>query len=202
MLASPALADFEAVHFLGFSLGGHLACRLAAEDGDARIGRLVALCPPLDLAACQQFLDHPARSLYRYNLLVGLRAAYRAAAARGPVPTPWEQVRRVKRLYDWDQLTVVPRFGFASPEAYYQETAAGPTLRHAHRPLLIIAVADDPIVPYRTSVAPWLSDLPAAVEVKVLRSGGHVYFPGDAHAGVGDLPGVEHQAVHWLLDGG
>ncbi|MCA9525516.1 MAG: alpha/beta fold hydrolase [Myxococcales bacterium] len=202
VLASPALADFDTVHFVGFSLGGHLACRLAAEADDPRVGRLVALCPPLDLAACQRFLDDPWRSLYRYNLLVGLRATYQAAAARGPVPTPWAQVRKVKRLYDWDQLTVVPRFGFASPDAYYAEVSAGPALAHARRPLLIVAVADDPIVPFGLCVAPWLTDLPACVEVRVLQSGGHVYFPGDAHAGIGDLPGVEHQVVHWLLDEG
>lgn len=199
VLASPALRDFQVVHFIGFSLGGHLAARVAAEASDPRVGRLVALCPPLDLGICQRHLDHPARKVYRENLLVGLRATYQAAAALGPVPTPWERVRHVTRLYDWDQLTVVPRFGFASPEHYYAEVAAGPMLRQVRKPLLLLAVRDDPIVPW-ASVEPWLDHASPHVTVRCLRSGGHGYFPFDAHLGLADETGIDRQIVAWLLE--
>lgn len=198
VLDSPALRGFEAFHFIGFSLGGHLVARLAAEPGDPRLGRMVALCPPLDLGACQRFLDRPSRRLYRANLLVGMRAAYVAAAARGPVPTPWHRVREAKTLYQWDQLTAVPRYGFGTPERYYAETGAGPRLKDVVRPLLIVYVEDDPIVPVST-VEPWLAAASPHVVARRLRSGGHGYFPRTTHLGLGEAAGVDRQMMTWLL---
>lgn len=198
VLDSPALRDFEVVHFIGFSLGGHLTARLASEPCDPRVGRLVGLCPPLDLGVCQRHLDHPSRWLYRENLLIGLRAAYQAAAARGPMPTPWPIVRRVTRLYDWDHLTVVPHFGFGTNERYYAETAAGPRLPFVHKPLLLLGVLDDPIVPW-ASVEPWLQGASPWVSVRTLRTGGHGYFPIDTHLGLAEEAGIDRQIVQWLL---
>ncbi|MCA9323435.1 MAG: alpha/beta fold hydrolase, partial [Planctomycetes bacterium] len=85
------------VDVIGFSLGGHVALRLALDPPEA-LGRVVTVCAPLDLRACCQTLDRRRSWIYRRHVLSGLKAHYRALAERGPVPTPWERIRRVRRI--------------------------------------------------------------------------------------------------------
>lgn len=198
VLASPALRDFERVHFLGYSLGGHLALWLAVTTDDPRVGRVASICAPLDLAAAQRHLDRPRNLLYRFNLMVGMKAAYKHLVRRGTAPVPWDAVKPLRTIRAWDETVVVPHFGFADVDRYYAESSVGPRLTELKRDALFIAATDDPMIPVE-SLYPWL-DAPRLTS-RILRSGGHVYFPADAHPGIGDGAGVEAQAVEWLLRG-
>src|SRR5699024_5863954 len=91
-LASPELRPYRRLYLLGYSLGGHMALRLATEEADPRLAAAAALCAPLDLARSQQEIDAPRRAIYRRYLLENLKRIYAAVAARRPVPYPVERL--------------------------------------------------------------------------------------------------------------
>ncbi|MEO8504864.1 MAG: alpha/beta fold hydrolase [Acidobacteriota bacterium] len=200
-LASPELARFEHVFLLGFSLGGHVALRLACQSPPPRLAAVAAVCSPLDLHLTQEAIDHGVEAaLYRVYLLHYLKQIYAGVAARRAVPTPVERVRTIRTLREWDDLVVTPRFGFADALDYYERMSVGPVLSRLAVPALLIAAMHDPMVPAATLV-PWLKQTPARLTVRWVEDGGHMGFPPRIDLGLG-LPGggtsLESQVLTWL----
>lgn len=184
-LDSPELAPYERVHVLGYSLGGHLALRLAAVHRLPRLGAVAAICAPLDLEASQQAFDRAGAAVYRLFVLRGLKAIYAAVAARREVPLPVAEVRRIRTIFDWDERVVAPRWGFAGALDYYRRASVAPHLADLAVPALLVAAEDDPMVPAET-LRPVLDLLPepeghdgdgAGLHVRWLRGAGHLGFP-------------------------
>jgi predicted alpha/beta-fold hydrolase len=195
-LRSPALAGYERVYAIGFSLGGHMTLRWALQPSDPRVRAVASVCAPLDLAAGCAAIDRPGAGLYRAHVLGGLREIYAAVAARRPVPTPLPAIAAVTTIRGWDRLVVVPRHGFCSVDDYYASQSVGPRLRALAVPALVVASTGDPMVPAAT-VAPFLRDLPRHVAAR-WTGGGHLGFRGGLDLGLGDRPGLEHQIFAWL----
>ena len=195
-LASPEASRYGAVVVLGFSLGGHLALRFATEQPDPRLAAVAAVCAPLDLASCLAAIDAPSRFLYRRYLLARLRRTAAAVAARGRLPASMRELRRVRTIREWDRLVVVPRFGFASPEDYYTKSSVAPHLGSLAVPALLVAAANDPMVP-AAALRPWLEDA-ARLEVRWVARGGHLSFPRSLELGEPGPPGIDGQVVAWL----
>jgi len=177
-IAHPDVARYARVYALGFSLGGHIALRLAALGGAGTLRAVAAVCPPLDLEAGCAHIDHPARWAYRMHLLAGVKVVYRTVAARRPVPAPVESVLAIRTVRMWDELVVAPRFGFAGASDYYQQVGIGPLLPDLEVPALVVASERDPMVPAHT-LRPVLATASPAVEVRWQTRGGHVGFPGE-----------------------
>ena len=215
-LDSPELAGCERVHVLGYSLGGHLALRLAAVDRPPRLGAVAAVCAPLDLAASQAAIDRPAAAVYRLFVLRGLKAIYAAVAARRAVPLPAAEVRRIRTIREWDERVVAPRWGFAGAADYYRRASVAPHLGTLSVPALLVAAEDDPMVPAET-LRPVVEALPEpagepGLTVRWLRGAGHLGFPRGlrlergrgagvaAQAGWSDAmeAGLDAQLVSWL----
>lgn len=218
-LASPALAAFSRLYVVGYSLGGHVALRWAAEPGrDPRVRAVVAICSPLNLGLAVRLIQRPFGRPYQWYVLRGLKEMYRAAAARrrasiiagsaasvggsaaraNPYAASLSTVLAIRTLPEWDELVVTPRFGFASPQAYYELTSAGPVLGAIDVPTLFIAAEADPMVTAE-ELRPWLAGASKAVEVAWTERGGHVGFPDDLDLGFGDVGPLEPQVVRWLL---
>lgn len=195
-LRSPALAGYEKVYVLGFSLGGHMTLRWALTPSDPRVRAVASVCAPLDLAAGCAAIDRPRGAVYRAHVLAGLREIYAAVAARRPVPTPLPAIAAVTTIRAWDRLAVVPRHGFCSADAYYASQSVGPRLRALALPALIVSATGDPMVPAAT-VAPHLRGLPDHVRAHWV-AGGHVGFRAGLDLGLGERPGLEHQIFAWL----
>lgn len=197
-LAHPDFADYERVWLVGYSLGGHVALRAGVEGiGDARLGAVAAVCPPLDLGAVQAWLDAPARKIYREYILRELRSMYRAVAQRGRAPTPIERVEQVRTLREWDALTVVPRFGFSGPDDYYRQMSVGPHLDRLQVPALLVASRHDPMIP-AASIARAAEPAAELLELCWIDQGGHVFFPTLLDAGLSSEPGLMGQTLGWL----
>ena len=176
-IASDDLAGFERIYVLGYSLGGHVTLRYATGKAlDPRVRAVAAVCAPLDLARSAQHIDAPSSYLYRRHVLAGLNEIYRAVAAHRPVPTPLADALRAQALRTWDSLTIVPRFGFTNVAEYYSEMSVGPRLSQLTVPSLLVQSTLDPMVPPWT-YEPHLNRAQPKLEVKRLRSGGHVAFP-------------------------
>jgi len=197
-LRSPALAGYRDVYVLGYSLGGHLALSYALQPSDPRLRAVASVCAPLDLAASGQAIDHPRAAVYCGHVLNGLKQIYTEVARRRPVPTPLASVLRVKTIRAWDRLAVVPRFGFASVDDYYQRTSVGPKLAGAQVPALIVSARADPMIPAAT-IAPHVEGLKGLVTHRWLEHGGHVGFPDGVLLGLGEAPpGLPAQVLAWL----
>lgn len=180
-MESPELAGYERVHVLGYSLGGHLALRLAAVDRPPRLGAVAAVCAPVDLEACQTAFDRKALTPYRIYVLRGLKQIYAAVAARRPVPCPPAAARRIRSIREWDDRVVAPRWGFADAGDYYRRASVAPHLGGLSVPALLVAAEDDPMVPAET-LRPALDGLARnggtdRLTVRWLRGAGHLGFP-------------------------
>ncbi len=188
-LQSPVLAEFQQIALLGCSMGGHMALRFCLAPSDARVRAVGALCSPVDLEQGCADIDVPARSLYREHVLTGLKQMYAQAHARMRVKTPLEAVQAVQTLRGWDELAVVPRFGFPSVEAYWQATQVAPHLRGLALPTRIVIAKSDPMVLASTSQR-HMTNLPKHVQVQAV-SGGHLGFP--------PMSRTERELVEWLV---
>jgi len=197
VLAAPPFADATTIAVVGFSLGGHLALRFAAESREPRLAAVAAVCAPLDLDAGAAALDAPRRALYRRYLLTSIQEVYAAVAARHAVPTPVERAARAASIREWDGLVVAPWFGFASAEDYYARASVAPRLAEIRSPAWIVASEGDPLVPAAT-LRPALREVSATTEVTWTPRGGHVGFPARLDLGRGGRPGLPGQLAAWL----
>ncbi|MGD8861278.1 MAG: alpha/beta fold hydrolase [Myxococcales bacterium] len=189
-VASAALSRYRHIHVLGYSLGGHMALRYALSPSDERVVAVGAISPPLDLDRGAVAIDRRGASIYRRHVLAGLNEIYAEVAARRPVPTPLQQVRAARTIREWDSLAVVPRHGFDDVEHYYASMSVGPHLSELALRARIVHSTHDPMIP------PWtyedhIARTGAAVDVELLRSGGHVAFP--------ERDEVELRMVAWML---
>jgi uncharacterized protein len=198
-LASPMLASFTDIYVLGYSLGGHLSLCLASERHDARLRAVAAVCSPIDLGRSAWAIDQPARAPYRHYVLRRLKACYAQVARRRALPTPLERVLRVRTLREWDACTVVPRHGFASTDDYYQHASAAGRLHALDVPTLLVNTEHDPMIPAHT-VRPALLGSTPRLDVRWLRTGGHVGFPREVDLGEKAPRGLEPQLLHWLTN--
>jgi predicted alpha/beta-fold hydrolase len=196
-VASQALAEYERLYVLGYSLGGHVTLRYALSTHAARVRAVAAVCAPLDLDLSAQWIDRPQSRVYRGHVLAGLNEIYAAVSLRHAVPTPLDQVRQARSLRVWDSLTVVPRFGFGSVDNYYSSMSVGPRLLELKLPSLLIQSTHDPMVP------PWtyerhLLRTSQHLDVQRLSSGGHVAFPNVRLGNVTRAAPLSDQIIAWL----
>jgi predicted alpha/beta-fold hydrolase len=162
---------------VGFSLGGNLVLKLAAEASERPLDNLdavVAANPPLDLAACCRHLQRPGNRVYDRHFVRMLRREatrlHRAFPDLGPIRLP-----RNATLYDFDNLYTSPRNGFASAVDYYTRSSAGPLIPQIAIPGLVVHAADDPFIP----ADPFYEiQFPACVTLELLPSGGHLGYLG------------------------
>jgi hypothetical protein len=198
-LASPELRGYGKILLAGYSIGGQIALRCALDHIDDRIRSVAAICAPLSIAAAADEFDKPRHSLYRSYVLAGLNRVYAATAARRPLPTPLETVRRARFVRERDELTVVPRFGFRSADDYYRRIEVANELDRLDVPSLLVLCENDPIVPMHT-LRTAIARASLALSVISVKSGGHMFFPRDLDLGQAALPGLENQVTRWLLN--
>jgi predicted alpha/beta-fold hydrolase len=188
---------YEHIYLLGYSMGGHVALRYAAESPDARVRAVASVCSPLDLERSATDFDLPARAFYRWHVLASLKAIYAAVYKRRPLPFSLDAARRLRTLRSWDQHVVAPRFGFASAEHYYAEVSASAALPRIEIPALIVASTADPMIREAT-LRPALARCSPSTDLRWTPRGGHVGFPPDLDLGIAGARGLERQILTWF----
>ena len=196
ILRDPALAQYDSVYFLGYSLGGHIALRAATEPHEDRLRGVAAVCPPVDLARGAGALDRMHRRLYRAKLLANLKEVYHDVAARRPVPIPLNRADRISTIREWDERVVAPRWGFRGASEYYAASSVGPHLHRIRIPAVVVAARKDPMVLAET-VQPQL-DRAATITTRWVDRGGHIGFPRHLDLGLGGVPGIARQLIGWM----
>jgi len=184
------------VTLVGFSLGGNIILKLAGELAamvPANVQRVIAICSPVDLAACVRLLLQPANRLYdRYfTQLLCAEVAYRHS--RFPDLPPVKLPQRLS-LYEFDEYYTAPQCGFRDALDYYRQCSAAPLVPQITIPCHMLFAADDPVVDAHVfdGVA-----LPPHVQVIRTSYGGHLGFlgipgrPGGYHA-------MDAQLLAWI----
>jgi predicted alpha/beta-fold hydrolase len=198
-----AVAEWLAAHapgspiaLIGFSLGGNLVLKLAAEASEVPLKGLdcvLAANSPLDLSACCRNMQKRSRRLYDRNFVKLLRSEVRRLHAKFPDMGP-ANLQGVDTLYDFDDRYTAPRHGFTGAEDYYARSSAGPMLSQIEVPGLVVHAEDDPFIPvesYRRLA------FPPNLALELIPSGGHLGYISRAPWG-GDRRWLDSRFCLWL----
>ncbi len=172
--ALPPEATRHGVVAVGYSLGGNMLLKHAAEYGGVR--GTVSISAPIDLAAAsRRFLD-PRNRVYQLRLLMAIKAE---ALAEGANASDEERriVPGIRSILEFDEKIVAPRNGFADAADYYAKNHARQFLGAIESPTLVIHALDDPWIPKEAYTSfDWSSN--DALTPLLPEGGGHVGFHG------------------------
>jgi predicted alpha/beta-fold hydrolase len=166
----------------GFSLGANLALLMLGRRRSVLppgLATAVAVSPPVDLSACADAIRAPRNRLYEARFVRMLAQAYRRRASTRPDLFPADLERGLGSVRAFDDRITAPFGGFENAADYYARSSAGPWLASIDRPTLMLAAADDPMIPV-ASVERW--PLSPSVTLEVTPTGGHVGFVGPSRA--------------------
>lgn len=161
---------------IGYSLGGNIVLKHAAEVGDtgAAPARVIAVCPPVDLAACSRRFSRPENRHYDRFFVKLLRQAVREREQTFPDLEPFSFPRELT-LYGFDDIYTAPRSGFRDADDYYTRSSSLPLLPGISVPTDILFSRDDPLI---DSSGIDEIDRPPFVRVEFTERGGHLGFLG------------------------
>jgi len=184
------------IGLIGFSLGGNLVLKLAAEAAESPVGGLdcvLAANPPIDLANCARQMLRPENRLYDWNFVRWMRAVIVRLHRRFPELGP-PRLEGVKTLYEFDERYTAPRCGFRSADDYYERCSLLTSLVRIQVPGLIVHAMDDPFVTY----APFLRvERPPNLSLELLRHGGHLGYLSHK-PWLGDRRWLDSRLSTWL----
>ena len=165
----------------GFSMGGNLILKMAAEFGPSPppgLRAVAAVCPALDLAACADEIGSPRNRIYSRHFVTSLRRHMRLKSRLFPALYPLTALNgldRVRTVREFDN-TITARFcGFRDADDYYARSSARALIGQIAVPSLVLTSQDDPLVPFRTFADPAITDNPV-VTFLAPRFGGHCAF--------------------------
>ncbi len=161
----------------GFSLGANMLLKFLAEQGTGfPIKAAAAVSAPIDLKATQQRIMAPRNALY-HRYLLGRMKAESLDSAAGLGENQRRAIERTRSIYQFDDLVVAPRGGFAGAEDYYRRSSARRFLADVGVPTLVIHAMDDPWIPGRLyRQVDWAAN--RKLVPLLAASGGHVGFHG------------------------
>ncbi len=188
------------VTLVGFSLGGNIVLKLAGESAGnppRNLCRVMAVSPPADLSACSAWIGRWQNRGYDRYFAELLRKQLLERQARAPDAVHFDFARRPKQLREIDDWFTGPVCGFGNAENYYRLSSSAPLLPEIRVPTLILAAADDPLVPRHIFDSLRLS--PSTI-LRIARHGGHLGFIGSRGADP-DRRWLDWRVVDWALQG-
>lgn len=162
----------------GFSLGANVALLAAGRNTGRLPASLVAVAgvsPPLDLAACAGALERPDNRLYQAYFMRALESAYVRRGRLRPDLFPAGRERGLRTVREYDEAITAPHGGYRDAADYYSHASAGQHLARIDRPALVLAAADDPMIPV-ASVTRWPLPESGLVRREITPTGGHTGF--------------------------
>lgn len=183
----------KSVFACGFSLGGNIVLKAAAElgaGGRNLLSGVVAISPPIDLDLSVQAIESGINKVYEHNFLLSLKQKIRDKARLFPDVYDVGPLSQIQSLRQFDDRYTSIDAGYKSAAEYYAGASARPMLKKIDVPTLIIAAHDDPLVPFKSFddvSAMQKEDGAATVQLLAPRHGGHVSFVGADKLSINDL---------------
>ena len=143
------IPDYKAVYLVGFSLGGNLVLKYNGDGVyalDPKIKASVAVSVPIDLYSSAVKLQALENRLYSWRFIRTLSKKVRLKHQQYPDQVPIEQLKKVKKLIDFDEYFTSVLNGFKDARDYYAKASAAPFLRGISKPTLLINALDDPFL--------------------------------------------------------
>lgn len=187
------------VAVVGFSLGGNVALKAAAEYGDdapPALRAVVGISVPIDLDRCCAAIDARANLLYRSYFLRRLRRTVRTRAAAHPGVYDGIELPSVLSLRAFDDAIVAPLCGFRDAADYYARSSALPHLGDIRVRTLLIEAEDDPFIPFAVYDDARIRANPR-IRLLATRRGGHAGFWAPPPPGDRDPFWAENRAVEF-----
>lgn len=186
------------LHAAGVSLGGNALLKWAGEHGSAAadlVTGVVAMCAPLDLAACGHHLAHGFNRVYTQHFLKTLKAVSTTRLRQFPGLFDEAKMREAINLYQFDDVVTAPIHGFAGADDYWRRASAKPWLKSIAVPTLAVNPKNDPFLPARH--LPTAAEVSPSVRLEQPASGGHVGFVSGRFPG--NLDWLPQRLLHFFL---
>jgi predicted alpha/beta-fold hydrolase len=147
-----AAGSYDRLALVGFSLGGNISLKCAAEAAaHPALAAVAAVSAPVDLASSARRLDEvPSNRLYRRRFLNTLIAKTMEKARRFPELgarlAGRDGVGAVTTIREFDERITAPVHGFAGAEDYWSRSSALPLLPRLAVPALLLSARNDPLL--------------------------------------------------------
>lgn len=181
---------------IGFSLGGNITLKLLGESAGnlpPHLDRAVAVCPPVDLLKCVKSLARGVNRLYDRHFVGLLRQQLGTQQCLIPDAPQLDARYQPRGVFDFDEMFTAPVCGFGTALNYYRLCSSAQFVPEIQVPTLILAAADDPLVPRQMFADLRLSD---EVTLNLAPAGGHLGFIGRRN-GDPDRRWMDWRVVEW-----
>ncbi|NGX34437.1 MAG: 2-succinyl-6-hydroxy-2,4-cyclohexadiene-1-carboxylate synthase [Candidatus Anoxychlamydiales bacterium] len=186
------------ITLLGFSLGGNITLKLAAELSIANLKLLkkaIAINPPVDLYSSIKLLSTPKNRVYEKYFVKLLREDINNRCQTFP---DLNKVEFPKNLHfqDFDRLYTVPQYGFKDHIDYYKRSSAKYLIPAIEFETNILFSEDDPIIKiqdFENFV------MPKNVHLFRTKRGGHIGYIGMPSKSTG-FHWIDNIVLDWILD--
>lgn len=165
------------VYAVGVSLGGSALLNwLGRMENDAAttLTAAAAVSAPLDLLAAGIAIDRGLNRVYAAHFLTTLKPKSLGIAARFPGLLDAAKIRRVRTMWEFDDVVTAPLHGFAGTQDYWMRASSKPWLRAIRVPTLVLNAKNDPFIPARS--LPGQRSVSESVTLEQPVHGGHAGF--------------------------
>lgn len=174
---------------VGWSLGGSIVLNALGEERDlSPVDAAVAICAPLQLRRCAEYLRRGSARVYQDLMMRYVKGLLRRKVddPRWPKRLDRRAILDARDFLELGDAYTAPLCGYRNGREYCERADPGRRLRHIRRPTLIVQALDDPFL--GPAVLP--RERPArGVRIEVAQRGGHVGFIG---------PGAWGRPHSWL----
>lgn len=182
---------------VGFSLGGNITLKMAAEDSGNPPGNLdsiMAISPPVDLHACSALLHKPENRIFEKHFVTKLIEDVMIRRQHFP-DIPELDLDPEMPLLSFDNAYTAPYSGFIDGIDYYTQCSSGMLLDRITLPTFILYAKDDPFITIERFLHK-IEDKPY-VDCLMTEEGGHVAWFGSSLKGSSRL-WMDGALVNWL----
>ena len=170
--------QYEQLALVGFSLGGNLVLKYCGEREQSIYPKLVAtvaISVPTDLHAGSLNIGRRSNFIYEKKFMTSLQEKIIAKHQQFPEDIDLTPLRRMRKLYDFDDHYTAPLHGFDNAVDYYTKCSSGKFLSGITLPTLIVNALDDPFLPEECYPCKAVTENRKLL-LETPKNGGHVGF--------------------------
>lgn len=186
----------------GYSLGGNLVLKAAAEDGQRRLNSIcavAAISPSINLERAIEEIERPNNRVYENWFLRTLKQKLVHKARMFPNLYDPSALKRINSIRSFDDHYTAPDGGYGNADNYYKQASAVHLLEHINVPAMIVASEDDPLVPFDSFDSIHLKN--EHINFLASKNGGHgAFIQARSESAHFDKYWAENRVVAFCLD--